>query len=186
MGKSELQSLPQFTENYNEKGVIDKVSYFCYPKKKLNSKQIQRYYSQYVKKWEKEQSRKYSKDNLVDDKEQSEDSKLSAFVRKRDGNRCRLIDKMTIYELMEWGVNHNGQGLILDAAHVFGKNTYPWMRFDSKNVVLLNRYSHFCLDRGKSPVNGKRITKEQQNEWWQRIVGKEDWEYLSNLSRGRN
>jgi hypothetical protein len=87
-------------------------------------------------------------------------------------------------EISEWNKNQNGLGGILDVAHVFGKGAFPWMRFDNKNVITLNRFSHSCLDNGKSPINGKAITDEERKLWWQRIAG-DDWEYLNLRSRCR-
>jgi hypothetical protein len=176
-----FKSFYEFKEDYEEDGFIDKISTRYYPLKQLNDKQIQRYYLQYAKKWDKA----YVRDIMDATKEQSEDSKLSAFVRERDRG-CRLLKILTADEQAEWEKNHNGLGGLLDAAHVFGKAAFPWMRFDEKNVVTLNRFSHYCLDRSKSPVNGEILTDDQRKAWWQRIVGNEnDWEYLELLSRQR-
>ena len=177
-----FKQFSEFKNDYDKEGFIDKVSSRYYPLriKKFNSKQLQRYYLQYVKKWDKA----YGNNILNNDTEQSEDSKLSAFVRERDGG-CRLLSILSDEELEAWGVNHNGLGCILDAAHVFGKGGFPWMRFDDKNIVTLNRFSHNCLDTGKSPINGQMITDEQRLEWWRKITGN-DWEYLIWRSRYKN
>jgi len=176
-----FRSLAEFKKDYEKLGYIDKVCSRYYPLKKLNPKQIQRYYVQYVKKWDKA----YGGGILEEAKEQSEDSKLSVLVRERDGG-CRLLQVLSEEEFEEWQANHNGTGHILDAAHVFGKGAFPRMRFDEKNVVALNRFSHFCLDTGKSPLNGRAINDAQRNEWWQRIVGSQDWKYLVMRSKERN
>jgi hypothetical protein len=177
-----FKSFSEFKGDYEEHGFIDKVGTRYYPLKQLNLKQIQRYYLQYVKKWDKA----YGGGILDDAKEQSEDSKLSAIARERDGG-CRLLIILTAGELAEWEMNHNGLGGILDTAHVFGKAAFPWMRFDERNVVTLNRFSHDCLDRSKSPVNGNMLTDCQRKVWWQRIVGY-DWSYLElrSCQRERN
>jgi hypothetical protein len=175
-----FKSFSELKEDYEENGFIDKVSTRYYPLKQLHPKQIQRYYLQYIKKWDKA----YGGGILDIAKEQSEDSKLSAFVRERDGG-CRLLQVLSKEEIAEWEENQNGLGHILDAAHVFGKGAFPWMRFDKKNIVTLNRFSHTCLDTGASPLNGKTITDSQRKSWWQRIVGK-DYEYLEIQSRNRN
>lgn len=171
-----FKNYEDFKADYEEYHYINKISDRYYPQKSLNEKQILRYYSQYVEKWK----RAYSERFLQDDKEQSDDSKLSAFVRERDDG-CRLLKLLSADELAEWQKNQNGLGGIFDAAHIFGKNAFPWMRFDKKNVVTLNRFSHNCLDNGKSPINGKTITHEQRKLWWKKIAG-EDWEYLSLLA----
>jgi hypothetical protein len=97
-------------------------------------------------------------------------------VRDRDGG-CRLLKLLSSEEISEWKRNQHGLGGILDVAHVFGKGAFPRMRFDDKNVVTLNRFSHNCLDNGKSPINGITITDEERKLWWQKIAG-DDWEYL--------
>ena len=175
-----FKSFTEFKNDYEAEGFIDKMCSRYYPLKKLNPKQLSRYYLQYVKKWDKAHG-----DNILEKSEDvSEDSKLSAFARKRD-NGCRLLKVLTEEELAEWQVNNNGIGLILDAAHVFGKNAFPWMRFDENNVVTINRFSHNCLDMSKSPINGKSITDAQRVAWWQRIAGS-DWKYLEMRTKERN
>jgi hypothetical protein len=174
-----FKSYDDFKDDYEEYYYIDKVSNRYYPRKLLNEKQIQRYYSQYAKKWDKMYGNKITEY----DKERSADSKLSAFARERDGG-CRLLKLLSAEENAEWQINQNGFGGILDAAHVFGKSAFPWMRFEEKNVVVLNRFSHSCLDNGKSPINGKPITDERKKLWWERITGS-DWPFLERLSRIR-
>jgi hypothetical protein len=168
-----FKSYEDFKDDYEEDHYIDKVSCRYYPQKPLNKKQIQRYYLQYVKKWE----RVYGGGVPEKVKVQSDDSKLSALVRERDGG-CRLLKLLSPEEMSEWNKNQNGLGGILDVAHIFGKGAFPWMRFDNRNVIVLNRFSHGCLDNGKSPINGKIVTDEERKLWWQRIVG-DDWEYLN-------
>jgi hypothetical protein len=172
-----FKSFWDFKTDYEKYHYIDKVSSRYFPKNPLNEKQLKRYYLQYSKKWE----RAYGSKIIEDVKTQSDDSKLSAFVRERDRG-CRLLEVLSSEEMAEWQKNQNGLGGILDAAHVFGKNAFPWMRFDEKNVVTLNRFSHNCLDNGKSPIDGRTITDDQRRLWWQKIAG-DDWEYLNLLSR---
>ena len=173
-----FKSLSEFKEDYGKHGFIDKVSSRYYPLKQLNPKQIQHYYVQYIRKWD----RAYGNGSLNEIEEQSDDSKLSAFVRERDGG-CRLLMILTAEEFTKWEKNHNGLGSILDAAHVFGKGAFSWLRFDEKNVVTLNRFSHNCLDKGKSPINGEMISDDQRKSWWRRIVGDAIWEYLVAQSK---
>jgi hypothetical protein len=90
---------------------------------------------------------------------------------------------LAISERIIWNDHQNGMGSILDGAHVFGKSAYPWMRYEPKNVVTLNRFSHSCLDLSKSPVDGCPISVDEKIEWWQRSIGKEDWDYLEELSQ---
>ena len=178
-----FKSFFEFVEDYEEYGYIDKISTRYYPLKKLNPKRLNRYYLEYIKKWDRKYGNNIlNSDNKQNEKEQSEDSKLSALVRERD-NGCRLLKVLNANEYAEWEKNHNGLGNILDAAHVFGKGAFPWMRYEIINVVTLNRYSHNCLDNGKSPINGKIITEDERMNWWWRIItnGYENnstWEHL--------
>jgi hypothetical protein len=109
---------------------------------------------------------------------------LYESILERDQG-CRLLSVLTFSERTIWNDHQNGMGGILDGAHVFGKNAYPWMRYESKNIITINRFSHSCLDLNKSPVNGHPISLDEKIKWWQRIIGKKDWDYLEELSRNR-
>ncbi|MDR2407332.1 MAG: hypothetical protein LBE13_04365 [Bacteroidales bacterium] len=174
-----FKSYEDFKDDYEEHHYIDKVSNRYYPQKPLNTKQLQRYYLQYVRKWERANSKMESRPT-----NKSEDMVLYENILERDRG-CRLLPVLTVSERAIWNDHQNGMGCILDGAHVFGKSAYPWMRYDSKNVVTLNRFSHSCLDLNKSPVDGHSISHNEKIIWWQRIIGKEDWNYLEELSRNR-
>jgi hypothetical protein len=114
----------------------------------------------------------------------SKDQIIRMECQKRDKNKCRLMRVLTHNEIHE--LFQNSMPVLvnkLDAAHVFGKNAYPKMRFIIDNVVLLNRVSHGWLDASKSPINGKPITAEQKRDWWERIVGKKLYGKLFDMSR---
>jgi hypothetical protein len=172
-----FKSYEDFKDDYEEGHFIDKVSNRYYPQKPLNIKQIQRYYLQYVKKWEKANSKQEFKST-----DKSDDLLLYENILERD-KECRLLSILTTSERTVWNDNQNGMGGILDGAHVFGKGAYPWMRYEPKNVVILNRFSHSCLDSNKSPIDGHPISIIEKIKWWQRIIGKENWDYLEEISR---
>ena len=83
---------------------------------------------------------------------------------------------------------------VLDVAHVFPKGAFPWMRHDSWNVVLLNRYTHSMIDQGKHPSTGKPITPLQREVFWfgvfqasmSRAEAFDRLTYLTNLSKQRS
>jgi hypothetical protein len=177
MGK--FKNYEDFKDDYEEGHFIDKVSNRYFSQKPLNEKQIQRYYLQYVKKWEKANSKLEFKST-----DKSDDLLLYENILERDKG-CRLLSVLTVSERMVWSNHQNGMGGILDGAHIFGKGAYPWMRYEPKNVVTLNRYSHSCLDLNKSPIDGHSISTIEKIEWWQRIIGKENWGYLEELSHNR-
>jgi hypothetical protein len=172
-----FKNYEDFKDDYEEYHYIDKVLNRYYPQKPLNEKQIQRYYLQYVKKWEKANSKLKAKPA-----DKSNDVLLYEDVLERDKG-CRLLSVLTNSEWKIWNEHQNGMGGILDGAHVFGKGAYPWMRYEIKNVVTINRFSHSCLDLNKSPIDGHSISTVEKIKWWQRIIGKENWDYLEELSR---
>jgi hypothetical protein len=61
---------------------------------------------------------------------------------------------------------------------VMGVGAYPHMVYLDENIVMLNRFSHDCLDNCRSPVTGKPITRQERDGWWQRIVGTEPYQHL--------
>jgi hypothetical protein len=174
-----FKSYEDFKDDYEEDHFIDKVSNRYYPQKPLNIKQIQRYYLQYVKKWRKANSKIEFKST-----DKSDDLLLYENILERDKG-CRLLSILIVSERIAWNSHQNGMGGILDGAHVFSKGAYPWMRYEPKNVVTLNRFSHSCLDLNKSPIDGHLISTIEKIKWWQRIIGKETWDYLEELSRNR-
>lgn len=168
----------EFVSFYKSKGILDMGTSIRRPSKPLNDRQLQRAYEQYLHKLEIQKEKIKTKQS----QSRSRDSELSEFVRNRDGNKCRLVWLLSDTEYQEWLSNQGGQGSTIDAAHVFGKNAYPWMRYIPENVVCLNRFSHNSLDTYRSPLNGKIISKEEHENWWKRIVGEETYAKLEELS----
>lgn len=174
---AKFKSFKEFEADYHEYNYIDKVSNRYYPLNSLNNKQIQRYYLQYVKKWNKANAKPETTPH-----EKSADLLMYEMVLARD-KHCRLLAVLSPSERAVWNEHQNGMGDILDGAHVFGKGAYPWMRYESRNIILVNRFSHSCLDLGKSPVDGHSVSAEEKQAWWQRIIGQEEWNYLNEFSR---
>lgn len=168
----------EFVSFYKSKGILDMGTSIRRPSKPLNDRQLQRAYKQYLHKLEIQKEKIKAKQSQP----RSRDSELSEFIRNRDGNKCRLVWLLSDIEYQEWLSNQGGQGSTIDAAHVFGKNAYPWMRYIPENIVCLNRFSHNSLDTYRSPLNGKIISKEEHENWWKRIVGEETYAKLVELS----
>lgn len=173
-----VKTYEEFLTFYKEKGFLDMGTSTRRPNHPLNDRQLERAYQQYLHKIEVKQSKEKAKSALPP----SRDAELSQQVRARDGNKCRLLRILTFTEYEEWKANQGGQGNTIDAAHVFGKNAFPWLRYESDNIVCLNRFSHLSLDTYRSPINGKVISKEEHDHWWERIVGKETYQKLLTLS----
>ena len=168
----------EFVSYYQRTGILNMGTSVRRSSKPLNDRQLQRAYEQRLHKLEVQKEKLKARLN----KPQSQDSILSDQVRLRDGNKCRLIKLLTDVEYQEWRANQGGQGATIDAAHIFGKGAYPWMRYVPENIVCLNRFSHNSLDTYRSPINGSVISKEEHTNWWIRIVGKEIYSKLVKLS----
>lgn len=65
----------------------------------------------------------------------------------------------------------------LDPAHYLPVSGRPDLCYKSYNIVLLNRYSHECLDSYKNPITGESITKEEVKLWWERILKGDNTQY---------
>lgn len=102
-------------------------------------------------------------------------------VFKRDGNICRLVRILSAKDYLILQRNAKHLLTVLDPAHVIARSRAPNLVYDPNNVVLLNRYSHEMLDSCCNPIDGKRITLQEREEWWMRIVGKDIY---TNLIEG--
>lgn len=109
---------------------------------------------------------------------------LKEKVKRRDSG-CRLLRLLTVREFVTL-TKHSKRGLThCDPAHVFAVGSHPHMCYLEENVVTLNRFSHDCLDNCQNPLTGEPITKEERDGWWERIVGKETYQYLLDISLRR-
>ena len=71
----------------------------------------------------------------------------------------------------------------LDAAHVFSVSSHPQMCYDVDNIILLNRFSHENLDSCKDPITGERISPQEHDDWWRRLIGSEQYDILIEKAR---
>ena len=110
---------------------------------------------------------------------------VKAKVRTRDKNRDRLAITLSMKDYLI--LKKNAGSLInrLDPAHILSVGSRPDLCYVPWNVVLLNRYSHECLDSFRHPVTGKAITKEEAMEWWKRIAGEAQWAQLQSIANSR-
>ena len=91
---------------------------------------------------------------------------------------CQLYNKLTYEGLYRVNKQLSYETNKLDVAHIFPKSTYPKLRYDTNNAVLLTRMFHNRLDEQNDPVTGKPISKEKTNEWWEFIIGSEHYKQL--------
>jgi len=181
--RNEEISFKEYCAGYYKTGIVLSGRYYKKPAKPLNKNQLKTYYEIHIRKIE------YEKQRLDKKKIRPRGVVNSQTVRdeclRRDGNRCRLMALLKFNETKELLDNADPSLLRkLDAAHVFGKAAHPKMRYLADNVVMLNRVSHNWLDQQKSPINGKPISLEEKIKWWQRIVGKNKFNKLLEMSKG--
>ena len=171
--------------------MLDKKSYFNYykvrgkcidqleePNQPLNERQLETKYQNYKKKEAKKLSKTFEVDKLW------EEVRYKAFVRDR--YICRLTSKLA--EVDKSLLKENAKGLYkkLDPAHVFSRGAFPHMKYEVDNLVILNRWSHSCLDSGKDPIFGKPLEKEEIDKWWEFIVGEDLYSKLKEKSVKNN
>lgn len=106
-------------------------------------------------------------------------------VTNRDKKRCRFIKICTVKEMI-YMEKKSPSALLnrLDHAHIFPVSLYPEIMYNDDNIVLLNRWSHHNLDDCKHPATGEKISKEERDEFWKRIVGEAIFNKLLNIIRG--
>lgn len=60
------------------------------------------------------------------------------------------------------------------------------MKYERKNVVSLNRWSHSNLDTMRDPIVGDPISKEEVEGWWRVIIGDDLYDELGRMSLWKN
>lgn len=128
-----------------------------------------------------------NKEKLSEERDyEQKDSRLRAECARRDKNRCRLRSLLSPQDALALSEAAGPLAFSLDMAHVFGKGSHSWMRYDLDNVVLLNRYSHAMLDTGRHPITGKPISLQERENWWRYIVdGSADYDDLKRRASQR-
>ncbi len=168
----------QFLQHYDKYGKC--INQINKPKKTLNEKQLWSAYRRYNKSENKKEEKKLKilEGKLVDDKWEQ----IKQEVSVRDNYKCRLLSILNPFEKMALKGNAGYLAKLLDHAHVFGKGAYHHLRYDKKNIILLNRYSHSMLDSQKHPINGWSILAEEKENWWKKILGKISYNILKERS----
>lgn len=91
-------------------------------------------------------------------------------VRKRD-KICQCCKLLTPGEfVLKKRCGLTSQSKILDAAHIKPVSLYPQLTYDINNIRLLCRDCHRCIDNFLSPVDGKPLSTEEHEAWWERII----------------
>lgn len=153
-----------FSYYYKNNKTIDQSSI---PNNSLNERQLESKYKKYEKRF---QVKDFQKDENWE--------KTRSLVYSRDNNTCQLIIKLSFPQLKELKINSNGLWKVLTPAHIFGKGSYPKLKYFADNVITLNQYSHSMLDNCCDPINGNLISKKERDKWWEFIIGSSNYKKL--------
>lgn len=123
-----------------------------------------------------------NKDFEIQD-ERWEELRKEIFIR--DKGECQFYSKCSDDEKIILNSKLWGKMKTLDCAHVFPKGSYPNMKYEQSNIFLLYRYVHFCLDNYLNPFTEEKITKEEVQEFWKRMIGEQTYAELQEMSTGR-
>jgi hypothetical protein len=165
-----MLSKEQYLEFYHKYGrCVDQMQR---PKNKLNERQLENKYGNYVRKEERKQLRRDIK--KVDEEWET----LRAYVLQRDAGICRLYRLLTPNERRYFKECGGYLFKVLDGAHVIARSLSKNLYYEPRNVVLLDRVFHSRLDFGQNPLNGKVCSRDEIEWWWRRIVGDTDYEWL--------
>jgi len=188
-----ILTLKEFKEHYQKYGRC--VNDLQKRNSKLTEVGLKTRYDQYLKseqKREERQQRVYEKQRNAEidyTDEAWENVKLS--VAKRDNYQCQFIKILSDDEYRQLvahvkRVASGGFLVKIDPAHIYPKGSYPHMKYDEENVVLINRFVHSLLDVFKDPLTGEMITATKRLEWFEKVVGKERMKslYSKSLKQG--
>lgn len=146
-------------------------------------------YKKYILKSEKDvEKRKQIKEkqkeefiNKIKNKEYSQDeewNQLKERITKRDNNTCRFYATCTNEEKAILDKSLFGVFKILDGAHYLPRSRFPEYKMCDFNVVLLYRYVHTCLDNMINPFTKKKLSQEEHEQFWRRIIGDEEFKQI--------
>ena len=102
---------------------------------------------------------------------------LRQQAMKRDKG-CQLYKKLHSEDKILINSELYGKFGHLDMAHILNKSSYPELKYNINNVVMISRLFHTRLDTQLNPLTGKRISKDELTSWWMFIIGDERYEKL--------
>lgn len=150
------------------------------PNKALTEKRLLGKYEKYVKK----EQRKQEKQSKKIQQKADEWDELKDRIIKRDYGVCQFLE-MVKREMSQSDLEliiEKGAKLtsILDLAHIFPRSTYPELKLDEDNCVLVNRYCHSLLDEFRSPITGKRISLQERLNFFLLLLPRDRLERLKS------
>lgn len=97
-------------------------------------------------------------------------------IKKRDKNRCRLCEIMTIKEFLLFQKS-NPVNTGLDPAHCLPVSTHPGLCYVDKNIYSLCRTHHTRIDDFISPITGNACSMNRHYWYWWRIINRSSEDY---------
>lgn len=156
-------------------------------KRDFNEKQWQTKYKRYCASEEKRRIREQRYAENSRKKTHTYDKRWKSLRESKDTSYCTLLIKLQqekrFSDIMY--IRNNGGGFhdTFDLAHVIARSESPAMKYDTDNIIPLNRYSHRNLDTYRDPIYGQPITSEEVEHWWRYLVGDDKYEELKERSR---
>ena len=108
-------------------------------------------------------------------------AKVSQQVKERDHDQCRLWAILTPEE-KEYCNTEQKQNMYFNktkgAAHVIARSQSKNLFYSLSNLVWLGWCMHHRIDNMQDPLTGKPMTNEERDNWWIRIIGLENFNWL--------
>ncbi len=174
-------------QSYYEKN--DRLPNGAYVSKKgYNLAQLQSKYKKYfVSESKREQARKrYVKKANNKRRHYKVDMKWEVTkltVDGRDHKQCRLFKILNNKEKKDVEKQLTGVGKRIDRAHIFSKGSNPHLKYTPENIVTLYRLFHQRLDTYRHPIYDYPISADEQEKFWCRIVGENNYLQLKDLTK---
>ena len=163
----ELLSLEEFILHYENTGYLPRPASYT-GKGKLNSKQLNTKYKDYLKKVEALNNKDHSLSY------QAEWEVCRAEVYKRDNNECQLFKILTEDErdiAIKSGYNLYNHTSKISPAHFVSRSRSTELRCIVDNVVTMAIIFHNRIDNGSDPITGEFIGKDKVlTKWWKRVL----------------
>ncbi len=95
--------------------------------------------------------------------------KLKSSVMIRDERKCQLAGLLTEdqWTIINGSFKHEFAMMmdLIDGAHIFPAGSYPEIKYEEWNVVIIGRFFHSRLDTLRHPVTGKDISSRERLQW---------------------
>ena len=194
---TKMTEFEKFVESCNKKRCLRQTMYnekTCatnYKQESCYKKYVQKCVKEKVKQEEKNQIRQdeineYKRKQQAGEPIEYKDAdpqwtELLKKVWVRDRAQCRFLSICTDEERKIIEPHLWGDFKKLDGAHCIPRSQSLKLKYELRNVYLLSRRVHSCLDNCLNPFTGENISKDERDKLWVRIIGKEEWEWLQKM-----